>query len=153
MGPSAFGQFYLSSVSIAFENLKQGFVRASSNASLSNVNLFNVLAFVSILSDGPIVVSFSLKYQIEFVTLRTSEKTDLRTIFADRCTAMLVKILKELRSGNCSRGVSQNFTNVHRCIPTYCVYVDTHWLALRLFLTLFFMSCSHVFAVPGIGLK
>ena len=57
---------HLSSVSIALENLKHGLVKANSNASLSNVNLFNVFAFVSILSDGPIVVNFSLKYFLKF---------------------------------------------------------------------------------------
>ena len=59
--------FYLRSVSIAFENLKHGFVNANSNASLSNVNLFNVFAFVSIRSDGPIDVSFSLKNVIKYI--------------------------------------------------------------------------------------
>ena len=58
---------HLRSVSMALENLKHGLVKANSNASLSNVNLFNVFAFVSILSDGPIVVNFSLKYFLKFL--------------------------------------------------------------------------------------
>ena len=69
-----FRYFYLRSVSIAFENLKHGFVNANSNASLSNVNLFNVFAFVSIRSDGPIDVSFSLK---SFFNISKSDVGDI----------------------------------------------------------------------------
>ena len=121
---------HLSSVSIALENLKHGLVKANSNASLSNVNLFNVFAFVSILSDGPIVVNFSLKY---FWNSRMVNQ------LTHQFVVQLILTLTNLK------------------IPWFCAcygnHWDTYWLAFRLFLTRFFISCSHVFAVPGIGLN
>ena len=113
MGTETFGRFYLRSVSIAFENLKQGFVRASSNASLSNVNLFNVFAFVSIRSDGPIVVNFSL--QILKIIFISPAKTGLWTFYINRRIPPVGRILSFW-------GVFQNGINVDRCLPRYFRY-------------------------------